>query len=249
MTDYPLHERARRATHIAKYLAAHPREARMMPRWYRERASSPFELRRPWWPYPVPGFLRRSLPPAPRAFEYGTGGSTMWLADLGATITSVEHDSSWYELVRTHVGPAADVILRAPRAGGRLYSEVDDHRFDGGDRRLPTGVVRSRRGRRAMPRRGAHAVGREGQAGGLRAARRLRACRLRRGGVDPARLARVPLPGPATGRWHAVADDVPGAALSRDGEDGAAGRLACCSTSSGPTGGGTRRMHSDTGSP
>jgi hypothetical protein len=130
MTDYSLHERARRATHIAKYLAAHPREARMMPRWYRERASSPFELRRPWWPYPVPGFLRRSLPPAPRAFEFGTGGSTLWLEDLGATITSVEHDSSWYELVRTHVGPAADVILRAPRAGGRLYSEVDDHSFD-----------------------------------------------------------------------------------------------------------------------
>lgn len=57
----------------------------------------------PWWTYEsidiVESFLRRRGGDA-RAFEYGSGASTVWLARRCATVDAVEHDTRWSEQVR-----------------------------------------------------------------------------------------------------------------------------------------------------
>jgi tRNA A58 N-methylase Trm61 len=60
-------------------------------------------------------YLAEHVRPGDRVFEYGSGGSTLFLADLGAQVTAVEHDPQWQTLVmqefarlddseRVHVG-------------------------------------------------------------------------------------------------------------------------------------------------
>jgi predicted O-methyltransferase YrrM len=50
-------------------------------------------------PYAATSWLDRWLQPGMTAFEYGSGGSTLWLAERVGRLTSVEHDRGWYEAV------------------------------------------------------------------------------------------------------------------------------------------------------
>ena len=54
-----------------------------------------------------------------RVFEFGCGGSTLFFADLGASVTSVEHDPEWAALVREisrrHSNPPT-ILEIAPRS-------------------------------------------------------------------------------------------------------------------------------------
>jgi hypothetical protein len=43
--------------------------------------------------------------------EWGSGASTVWLAQQGCRITSLETDEKWATLVRHHAGDAANVLL------------------------------------------------------------------------------------------------------------------------------------------
>ncbi len=68
----------------------------------------------PWWTFEsasvVDAFLqgRRDA----RAFEWGSGASTLWLARRSASVTAVEHDVEWGETVRTLLPSDAAVDLR-----------------------------------------------------------------------------------------------------------------------------------------
>lgn len=53
----------------------------------------------PWMVYDSIDFLRSLVSPGCRVFEYGSGGSTVFLAALGAVGVSVEHDVTWAEAV------------------------------------------------------------------------------------------------------------------------------------------------------
>jgi len=44
-------------------------------------------------------FIRSVVHPGMNVFEYGSGGSTIFLAELGARLVSVEHDLYWYKKV------------------------------------------------------------------------------------------------------------------------------------------------------
>lgn len=123
-------ERVRRNVHVAKFLARHPREVRTLPRWVREHSSSPTALRTPWWPFPAADFLKQALPPSPRAFEFGSGGSTLWLEDLGARVTAVEHDRDWFDLLSRETRSPTELILREPAAQGTVTSEAAAGHFD-----------------------------------------------------------------------------------------------------------------------
>jgi predicted O-methyltransferase YrrM len=54
-------------------------------------------------PYAVTGWLDRWLRPGMTAFEYGSGGSTLWLAKRVGRLTSIEHDRGWYEAVQAEL--------------------------------------------------------------------------------------------------------------------------------------------------
>lgn len=80
--------------------------------------------RRPWLPYGAICMLWNELDAGDRVFEWGCGGSTIWLAGLGCRVYSVEHDPSWTGTVRealAELGLAGRVELRtyeAREAGG-----------------------------------------------------------------------------------------------------------------------------------
>ncbi|MCC5876063.1 MAG: hypothetical protein JJU11_07575 [Candidatus Sumerlaeia bacterium] len=60
----------------------------------------------PWMPWDAIDFLRESVGPESNVFEYGSGGSTIFLGNLGATVVSVEHDEDWSRVVRERLDEA-----------------------------------------------------------------------------------------------------------------------------------------------
>jgi len=55
----------------------------------------------PWLPYAAADFIEKViLAPSSRVFEYGSGGSTIWLAKQVGSLVSVEDDPDWYDFVR-----------------------------------------------------------------------------------------------------------------------------------------------------
>jgi hypothetical protein len=67
----------------------------------------------PWWTYGAIAEVERflSVREEPRAFEFGSGASTVWLAQRGVSVHSVEHDAGFADLVRRLIPPDADVEL------------------------------------------------------------------------------------------------------------------------------------------
>jgi len=58
----------------------------------------------PWLPYPVVRHLERLLQPSWTVLEFGSGGSTLWLAERVARVVSHEHDPAWYRRVSEKLG-------------------------------------------------------------------------------------------------------------------------------------------------
>lgn len=69
------------------------------PDWrnYRISPKGTLEHRVPWLVFGCISFLEGWLRKGMKVFEYGSGGSTLYLAERVASIVSVEHDSQWYE--------------------------------------------------------------------------------------------------------------------------------------------------------
>lgn len=109
---------------------ANPRELRRIPRWLRERRAGTLELRQPWWPYDMVELVERLLPANSRVFEYGGGGSSLWLSDRGASLTVVEHDLEWSRRLRTALPSEIELIEAPPTATGTVESSHGTGYFD-----------------------------------------------------------------------------------------------------------------------
>lgn len=85
----------------------------------------------PWWTFKasdeVSAFLREH--PDARVLEWGSGASTAWLSRRAGTVTSVEHDPAWAEIVRPVLPANATVRVVEPVAAtgadGEELSEKD----------------------------------------------------------------------------------------------------------------------------
>jgi len=93
-------------------------EQSRLARWGRSlfaiyRIDQMIQLDLPWWTFSAieqtDAFLRGRR--NARIFEYGSGASTIWLARRAASVTSVEHDFRWYELVKEKLAPYANAQL------------------------------------------------------------------------------------------------------------------------------------------
>ncbi len=51
----------------------------------------------PWISYPCIYFLKDRIKQDFSIFEYGSGNSTLWLADRSKNLISVEHDKDWFD--------------------------------------------------------------------------------------------------------------------------------------------------------
>lgn len=90
----------------------------------------------PWWPYPAIALVAERLPSSARVFEWGSGGSTLWLSERVAEVVAVEHDAQWASYVRAqargrlnltvmHV-PAGDSYVDAIAGRGPFAVVVND---------------------------------------------------------------------------------------------------------------------------
>ena len=61
-----------------------------------DRSSDLLEAGVPWLTYPAIRFLRARVRSDWRVFEFGSGGSSVFLADRVAELVSVEHDEAWH---------------------------------------------------------------------------------------------------------------------------------------------------------
>lgn len=53
--------------------------------------------KKPWWVGDAIDYLDSLLRPEFIAFEWGAGGSTLWLAKRVSFVTSMEHEAVWYD--------------------------------------------------------------------------------------------------------------------------------------------------------
>jgi hypothetical protein len=78
-----------------------PRLVRFFRRWnmLRKKPGFALEIGIPWLAFEAIEWLDRHLDPAMRAFEWGSGGSTLYLARRVGTLVAIEHNATWYERV------------------------------------------------------------------------------------------------------------------------------------------------------
>jgi hypothetical protein len=67
--------------------------------WSLLRRSDALRDRAPWIVYAARAHVMSRLARGDRVFEYGSGGSTLWFADQGCEVVSVEHDFAWHHRV------------------------------------------------------------------------------------------------------------------------------------------------------
>jgi hypothetical protein len=60
----------------------------------------PLESEMPWLPFPTIGWLEKYIAPDMQVFEWGSGGSTAYIARRVKHVTSVEHHALWHAKVR-----------------------------------------------------------------------------------------------------------------------------------------------------
>jgi SAM-dependent methyltransferase len=114
---------------VGEAIVASPRDIRHLRTWMAQRHVSTLDLALPWWPYAAIDAVAAALDRSSRVFEYGSGGSTLWLERRAGYVRSIEHDPRWYEEVRRRVA-SADLSLVEPASEGRMYSRTGGAWFD-----------------------------------------------------------------------------------------------------------------------
>ncbi|MDX6254073.1 MAG: hypothetical protein QOJ11_407 [Frankiales bacterium] len=117
------------AVALTRFLARHPRQVTRLRRWWPLRHAAPIDLREPFWPYAAVEFVEARLPAGSVVFEYGSGGSTLWLTDRGADVTAVEHDPVWHERLLA-ASPRLRLSLHEPAAEGEITTVMAPGFFD-----------------------------------------------------------------------------------------------------------------------
>lgn len=84
-----------------KTLLGNPAEIRFAAKWFYSLlpGHNPLVDQQPWINYRASEWLKAYLKPHMRVFEYGSGGSTLFMSKRVAHVVSVEHDESFYHFM------------------------------------------------------------------------------------------------------------------------------------------------------
>lgn len=104
-----------------------PQTLPCIPRWIASLLArgTPLSSETPWMPYGALAFLEEHLPPQAAVFEYGGGGSTLWLARRAAAVTTVEHEEAWHALLAEALAARGVMNVTLLRRPPRLEGPID----------------------------------------------------------------------------------------------------------------------------
>lgn len=71
------------------------------------KGKSPLDLEIPWLSYAVIDFLGSYLTPQMSVFEWGSGGSTVFMAKRTKSVRSIENDPQWFDMVKARLAAQA----------------------------------------------------------------------------------------------------------------------------------------------
>jgi hypothetical protein len=97
-----------------------PASARYAPEWGMSLFSgrNPLDDQMPWLPFKARRWLAEHVGQDTSVFEYGSGGSTLFLARVAGRVVSVEHDPTWFEHVARALAATSltnyEHVLREP---------------------------------------------------------------------------------------------------------------------------------------
>ena len=93
---------SKRVRKVLLNLALHPFD---IPFYLKKSLSSksPLELGLPWWSLSSIRYVQRKVNPKLRVFEWGSGGSTLFLGKRFSSVTSIEHEPVWLEKVEAEI--------------------------------------------------------------------------------------------------------------------------------------------------
>jgi len=112
---------SRKLLSMAGEIGRHPGELPYALRWLRSMlpGHSPLQDETPWITFRAIDWLGAYLEPTMSVFEYGAGGSTLYLAKRAQHVASVEHDEGFFQLVKGLVDQQGiqncELTLHAPR--------------------------------------------------------------------------------------------------------------------------------------
>jgi Methyltransferase domain len=75
-------------------------------RYHLYRGKLPVDLGLPWWSFGAIEAVREWCSGSVEAFEYGSGGSTVFLSRLCQSVTAVEDDAEWLARMRAEIDRA-----------------------------------------------------------------------------------------------------------------------------------------------
>lgn len=82
----------------------------------------------PWMPYPMIELLDERLNEEHRVVEYGAGFSSLYFCDRAQSVSSVEHDETWYEKIRAKAPANLDLTYCPTDPQSEYISFIDDRR-------------------------------------------------------------------------------------------------------------------------
>lgn len=125
-----------------KVLFKYKDDRKHLAEWYKtlEKGRSPLTDGSPFITYSAAAWLEQYLDKTKKVFEYGSGGSTMWLASRVGYLHSIEHNQDWanivteklqaakYDHCRLTYAPSADITTPVKYELGSNTTHGTDHK-------------------------------------------------------------------------------------------------------------------------
>lgn len=145
----------RGAARLGTQLVRDPHQLGYLRRWVPTVERSTLDLELPWLPFQIIDRLDEVLTPASRVFEYGGGGSTLWMAQRAGEVVTAEHDPEWADLLSERTAGLPNVTLLI-RSAADEYADyvpaIDDFPDEYFDVVVVDGRERVRCFERALPK-------------------------------------------------------------------------------------------------
>jgi len=115
------------------YVLKSPRRLKFFPQWLiaLRPGATPFGDRMPLISFEAKEWLEGYLTNRSKVFEYGSGGSSLFIAKRAGQFISAEHNKKWYELLTRLLKEAGfnnyEYFLREPEFIGKELAANDDY--------------------------------------------------------------------------------------------------------------------------